>query len=294
MFEKLFDIMGALPANVSTVGVQHDKLLSLVYYLTVAIFCLVNILLVFFLFKYRHRPGHRGYNYHGNNLLEFTWTLLPTLLFAALGLYSDSLWDTMKYKKGAPTIDMEIDVLGQAYAWHARYPGADGKLGKKSEDFRTPANLFGIDPKDPAGLDDIIVSGEFNLPVNKNVGVHLSSVDVIHSFFLPHFRVKQDAVPGYWVDVWFNGFKTGDFELACAELCGQGHYNMRAVVKMQSQAEFDKWMDEKIQAKALALNPSAAPAPAPAPADSTATPADPAKEGQALNKKSADNSISMR
>ncbi len=100
--------------------------------------------------------------------------------------------------------------------------------------------------------------------MNKTVVVHLSSVDVLHSFFLPHFRVKQDAVPGMWIDVWFDGLKAGKYELVCAELCGSGHYSMRGVLTMQSQADFDVWMNEQIKSKM----------PAPAVAEGTAAAAD--------------------
>ncbi len=242
-----------LPYGASTIAPGHDKLFALLYYLSVLIFTLVNVVFLYFVIRYRHKPGRKAYYYHGNNLLEFTWTLLPTILFAGLGLYSDDMWRQMKYASRLPNPDVEIDVVGQAFAWSARYPGADGILGRRHDKFRTANNLFGIDPSDPNGKDDITMTGEFNLPVNKNVVVHLSAVDVLHSFFLPNFRVKQDAVPGSWISVWFNGTRAGKFELACAELCGSGHYNMRAVLNMQSEADFNKWMDEKNKAKLATL-----------------------------------------
>ncbi len=238
-----------LPEVVSTVGIAHDHLFVLVYYITAIIFVLVNVLMVYFLIKYRRREGRKAYHFHGSMPVEFTWTLLPTLLFAGLGFYSDDLWADMKYQNRVPKPDIEIDVLGQTFLWHFRYPGADGVLGKKDFKFRTATNLFGMDPSDPYGKDDFITTTHFNLPVNKTVVVHLSSVDVLHSFFLPHFRVKQDAVPGMWINVPFDGLKTGVYELVCAELCGSGHYSMRGVLHMQSQTDFDKWMNEQTKSK---------------------------------------------
>ncbi|MCU0424662.1 MAG: cytochrome c oxidase subunit II [Candidatus Kapabacteria bacterium] len=256
------------PPGISTYSKALDDLFILVYWISVAIFLLVQITLVTFIFKYRTRPGHKSIYYHGNNVVEFIWTLAPTVLFAGLGLYSDEMWKVMKYSSRVPSPDVEIDVVGQAFNWHARYPGADGILGKRHARYRTAQNLFGIDPTDPKGKDDIVLTGEFNLPMNKNIVVHLSSVDVLHSYFLPNFRIKQDAVPGSWIDVWFNGTKAGKYELACAELCGSGHYAMRGVLNLQSDADFAVWMDAKNAAKkavlaAEAANPQAA-APVPA------------------------------
>jgi cytochrome c oxidase subunit 2 len=275
MYDFSWNMLTYFPPGISTYSEAHDDLFALVYWISVAIFMLVQITLVTFIFKYRHRPGHKSYHYHGNNVVEFTWTLAPTILFAGLGLYSDEMWKVMKYSSRVPTPDVEIDVVGQAFNWHARYPGADGILGKRHARYRTATNLFGIDPTDVHGKDDIVLTGEFNLPINKNVVVHLSSVDVLHSYFLPNFRIKQDAVPGSWIDVWFNGTKTGKYELACAELCGSGHYAMRAVLNMQSDADFAKWMDSKNAAKKVIL---AAEAANPKPVEAAAAPV-PAAQG---------------
>lgn len=250
------------PENVSNVGLEHDSLFALIYWICVGIFFLVNIVLVYFLFKYRRKKGVKAYYFHGNNLVEFTWTLLPTLLFAGLGFYSDDLWTRMKYQDRVPQADVEIDVLGQQFLWHIRYPGPDGVFGRRIAAERSAVNPFGIDPNDPNGRDDLIVQNHFNLPINKMIVVHLSSVDVLHSFFLPNFRIKNDAVPGLWFDVWFDCFKAGKYELACAEICGSGHYAMRGTVTMQSEEEYNAWLNEKYQAKLAELNP---PEPEPVP-----------------------------
>jgi cytochrome c oxidase subunit 2 len=275
MYDFSWNMLTYFPPGISTYSQAHDDLFALVYWISVAIFMLVQVILITFIFKYRHRPGHKSYHYHGNNVVEFTWTLAPTILFASLGLYSDEMWKVMKYSSRIPTPDVEIDVVGQAFNWNARYPGADGLLGKRHARYRTATNLFGIDPTDVHGKDDIVLTGEFNLPINKNVVVHLSSVDVLHSYFLPNFRIKQDAVPGSWIDVWFNGTKTGKYELACAELCGSGHYAMRAVLNMQSDEDFAKWMDAKNAAKKIILDAEAA---NPKPVEAAAAPA-PAEHG---------------
>jgi cytochrome c oxidase subunit 2 len=107
-------------------------------------------------------------------------------------------------------------------------------------------NLFGIDSNDVNGKDDIIIeNAQLHLPINKNIVVNLSTADVLHSFFLPNFRVKQDALPGKWIKVWFNGTKAGKYEIACAELCGSNHYAMRGEIFMYGQQDYDKWLDGK-------------------------------------------------
>jgi cytochrome c oxidase subunit 2 len=224
--------------------------------------------------KYRRKPGVKASGSHGNNMLEFTWTILPTFLFAGLGIYTDNAWEITKNEQRIPKPDVEIEVLGKQFNWMFRYPGADGVLGKQSPKFRTIDNPFALDPADPHGVDDIIMENEFHLPINKNILVRLSSVDVLHSFFLPNFRVKQDALPGSWMKVWFNGIKAGKFELACAELCGASHYNMRGVLFMHSQQDYNTWYDAEISKKSQQMAAAAA-APKPEPVATAQTDAQP-------------------
>ncbi len=245
-----FNFLRYFPENVSTFGSDLDRLFTVIWYITVAIFFLTYGLLIYSLIRFRQKPGVRASGSHGNNMLEFTWTILPTFLFAGLGIYTDNAWEVAKNSNRIPKPDMEIEVLGRQFNWMFRYPGADGILGRQDPKFRTRDNLFGLDPSDPHGQDDIIMENEMHLPVNKNVLVHLSSIDVIHSFFVPQFRVKQDALPGSWMKVWFNCMKVGKYELACAELCGASHYNMRGVIMMNSMEDYSKWYDEQIKNKA--------------------------------------------
>lgn len=248
-----------LPENVSVFGEGVDHLFSLIYYISVAIFVVVNAVYIAFIIRYRRkRKGDRAYHYHGNNLLEFSWTALPFALFLFLAFYSDGIWEDIKYADKTPNPDLVVEVMGQTYLWHFRYPGSDGIFGRRDSKFMSTTNPFGIDPEDPNGKDDLVSINTMNVPVNKTVLVHLSSMDVIHSFFLPNMRVKQDAVPGQWVDVWFNSIKTGKYEIACAELCGSGHYLMRAVLNVQPQAEFDRWADEQYGGVLASLQASAA------------------------------------
>jgi cytochrome c oxidase subunit II len=164
-------------------------------------------------------------------------------------------------------------VMAQQFMWHFRYPGSDGVFGHREAKFMSPTNPFGIDPSDPNGRDDYTCINQLHLPINKTVLVRVSAMDVIHSFFVPNMRIKQDAVPGQWVDVWFNGRKTGEYEIACAELCGSGHYLMRAVLTYHAQQDFDAWIDQQYGAATAAradtttaTTAAASSAPSPVPA----------------------------
>jgi len=272
---RVFDMLSWFPENISTFGADLDALFAVIYYLCVGIFFLTFGLMIIFLIKYRFRPERRGYNYHGNNIVEVTWTILPTILFASLGVYSDDIWELTKYSKRVPQADVEMLVLGKTYGWYFLYPGADGQFGRNAHNTRqcrelmSATNPFGMDSTDPKGLDDIVTENQFRIPVNANVVIRGSSIDVLHSFFLPNMRVKQDVIPGTWMNIWFNAFKTGKYELACAELCGGGHYAMRAEYQVLSKADYDKWLDQK-DVEVKAARAPQAPAPAtPETADST-------------------------
>lgn len=249
--KSVFDFLGWFPANISTFGGELDALFAIIWWVCVGIFFLTFGLMAIFMIRYRHREGHRGYNYHGNNILEIVWTILPTILFAGIGLYSNEIWEVTKYTSRNPKPDVEILMLGKQFGWMFLYPGADGKFGRNAYTDRTAradmsaTNPFGRDSSDPAGMDDFMVENQFRIPVNANVMMRGSSIDVLHSFFLPHARVKQDVIPGTWMNIWYNIFKTGKYELACAELCGSGHYSMRAEYQVLSQAEYDAWLDQK-------------------------------------------------
>lgn len=262
-FLRVFDMLAWFPENISTFGQALDDLFAVIYWISVAIFFLTFGLMAWFMVRYRARPGHSGYNYHGNNVVELTWTILPTILFAGIGLYSDDIWEQTKYPEQMPAPDVEILCLGKQFGWYFLYPGADGEFGANAYNTRanralmSATNPFGIDRNDPKAQDDFVVENQFRVPINANVMVRGSSMDVLHSFFLPHARVKQDVVPGTWMNIWFNLFKTGTYELACAELCGGGHGAMRAEYKVLSKAEYDTWLDGEIAKQAAIMSASA-------------------------------------
>jgi cytochrome c oxidase subunit II len=134
---------------------------------------------------------------------------------------------------------MVVEVTGQQFAWNVRYPGQDGLFGKTDAKLSTQENPIGLDKADPAAADDQMLLNQLYLAKDKPVRVRLRSLDVIHSFFLPNFRVKQDAVPGMTIDTWFVPKQAGDFDIACAEHCGLGHYRMRGQVHVVAQDAFE-------------------------------------------------------
>jgi cytochrome c oxidase subunit 2 len=210
-----------LPENVSTYGGQIDGLFRLILWITGVIFVVVELLLLYFLFRYRHREGRTARYTHGSNRLEVIWTIVPAIICVVLALLSRRSW--AEIKQNMPKQAMNVEITAEQFAWNIRYPGPDGKL-------ETP--------------DDIVSLNQLHMPVGRPVIVTLHSKDVIHSFFLPEFRVKQDAVPGMTTRIWFEATRVGNWEIACAELCGLGHYRMKGFVTVETPEEFERWLVE--------------------------------------------------
>ena len=233
----------------ATIGAKKvDTLLNFIFYLTAAVFVLTQAVYIYYLVKYRKRPGSKAYYSHGNNKLEIIWTAIPTAIFLGLVIYSNRLWAELH--SPPPEDSVKVDVVSYQFGWDMRYAGADGQLGKVDVHTYSVDNRFGLVPDDPAGDDDFS-STELVIPVNRPVHIYLNSRDVIHSFYVPEFRLYQAAVPGRTIAwVWFEPTRTGNFELACSQICGSGHYNMKAPIRVVSQEEFEKWQAGKIEAKA--------------------------------------------
>ncbi|MEY3480017.1 MAG: hypothetical protein RIQ71_792 [Verrucomicrobiota bacterium] len=245
------------PECVTVGGKRIDSLLNFIFYLTGAVFFLTQIVYIYYLVKYRKRPGSKAYYSHGNNKLELIWTAIPTAIFIGLVIYSNRLWSELHSEPPADAV--KVDIVGYQFGWDMRYPGADGKLGKVDTKLYSTENKFAIVPDDASGSDDFS-STELVIPVGKPVHIYLHSRDVIHSFYVPEFRLYQAAVPGRTIAwVWFETTKTGNFQLACSQICGSGHYNMKAPIRVVTQEEFDKWQAGKIAAKAAETQSAAAP-----------------------------------
>lgn len=234
------------PPTATTGGEKVDTLLNFIFGLTLVVFILTQAVYVFYLIRYRKRPGHKAHYSHGNNTLELVWTAIPTAIFLLLAVWSNHVWFQLT-ESGPPKDAISIDIVSYQFGWDMRYPGADGKLGAADVKKIDLENKFGLVDDDPAGADDF-ATNELVIPVGKPVHVLLRSRDVIHSFYVPAFRLYQDAVPGRTIKwVWFQTTRTGKFELACSQLCGTGHYNMKANIRVVPQEEYDKWFAERVE-----------------------------------------------
>jgi cytochrome c oxidase subunit 2 len=217
-----------LPENVSTYGRDIDWLFHLIYWITGITAILVFATMVAFLVMYRDRPGRRARYTHGNTTLEIVWTVVPSLILVVLTFLSAPAWSRIKIQ-APPASDLVVQVTAKQFNWQVVYPGADGKFGT---------------------ADDKALLDEMHVPVNKVVHVQLRSQDVIHSFFVPQFRMKQDAVPGREITQWFEATKPGKYELPCAELCGFGHSGMKGWIHVHTADDYTKWAAENLRAEA--------------------------------------------
>jgi len=234
-----------LPTGASAAAAGIDHHFTTTYILMGIVFVAAQVFLGWFAWKYRDRATAAPARYsHGNNTLEIVWTVLTLILFVGLNLMSSSIWASERFRPAEPGA-LQVEVTGMQFAWYFRYAGPDGKFGATKPELVDPSaggeSAIGLDPTDPASKDDV-VTGTMYAPVNREVEVILRAQDVIHSFFVPSMRFKQDAVPGLAIHMHFTPISTGDYEIACAELCGLGHYKMHGMLKVVSQEEFDKWL----------------------------------------------------
>lgn len=209
-----------LPESVSTFGGDMDRIFYVILWITGIIFVLVEVTLLWFAFRYRHREGRKAEHIHGNWKIEVVWTAVPFLIVMVLGAMSWGPWQRVKNTTNFATAPLELNVHASQFEWAVTYPGPDGRLDTE---------------------DDFQRRNQLHVPANRPVVVHLSSEDVIHSFFLPEFRVKQDVVPGMDLSAWFEATEPGEYTLACAELCGTGHTRMMGSVTVYTPEEFDAW-----------------------------------------------------
>lgn len=228
------------PAAISGAAVAYDEQFQFTLWVTGLIFFGAQILLAFVIVRYRQSSRPALYT-HGNGKVETIWTIATALIFMGLALSGTRIWAGIH--STPPPVDAEtVEVYAQQFAWSFRYPGPDGKFGRTDIRLINDAsqNPVGLDERDPASQDDIL-SASLKVPVGKDIALILRARDVIHDFFVRELRLKQDVVPGMDIPLRFRADKIGRFEIACAELCGLGHSQMRGVLEVMSQGEFDQW-----------------------------------------------------
>lgn len=223
--------------------VEIDRMFHAILITTGIVFVVVQGLTGYFVWRYSDQSPERAVYLHDHKALEVTWTLVTAVVVCALGAWGLGLWNRM-VASPIPSNLPVVELTGQQFQWNVRYPGPDGRFGRTDPKLISDDNPIGLDPKDSNSKDDIVTQDEFYVVVNKPVVFRLRSKDVIHSFFLPNFRVKQDAVPGMSIETAVTPTKVGDYEVACAQLCGLGHYKMRGMLHVVTQDEYDTKLKE--------------------------------------------------
>jgi cytochrome c oxidase subunit 2 len=234
-----------MPAGASAAAAAIDHQFAITFVVMGIVFVAAQMTLGYVVWKYRDHSGAGTVAYsHGNVKLEILWTSLTAILFVGLNLIGSPTWASERFRP-AEAGAVRVEVTGLQFAWYFRYPGPDGKFGATKPELEDASSggegALGLDSADPASKDDI-VTGTMELPVGREAEIILRAHDVIHSFFVPAMRFKQDAVPGLAIHMHFTPTQTGTYEIACAELCGLGHYKMHGVVNVVSQQEFDRWI----------------------------------------------------
>ena len=250
-----------LPALAALNGGQVDDLIGWTHIFMFVLFVGWGGFFTYCLIRFRRSRNpvadYRGVTSHTSSYLEGGVAVVEAVLL--LG-FSIPIWAARVDHRPPENEALVVEVTGEQFAWNAHYAGPDGLFGRTSIDLiDLQSNPLGLDRSDPAGKDDVTTVNQLFLPVNKPIIVKLRSKDVIHSFGVPEFRVKQDAVPGLTIPIWFvpnvttaeMRAKTGkpefQYEIACAQLCGLGHARMRGFVTVQTPEEFQKWLDEKVK-----------------------------------------------
>lgn len=260
-------------APASAHGGAIDNLFKVTLFFTGIVFFITQILLFYFPWRYRGQKGRKAIFMPHDNRLEIVWTVIPAVVMAFLVISGLDAWNEVMADVDPEEEFIEVEATGYQFAWALRYPGPDGMLGEKDFRLITGANVLGQNWKDEKNLDDFQPQ-ELVLPVGKKVRVRITSRDVLHNFYLPHFRVKMDAVPGMPTYFVLTPTKTTEeyrqelrnypeyqkpvdptdpespmmweefnYELACAELCGEGHYSMRRTVRIVTEEEYEAWLD---------------------------------------------------
>ena len=276
-----------LPESASEHGYTYDRLLVISFIVIFIVQTITQALLHYYTYKFRGIKGRKAEFITHNNKLELVWTVIPAIVLFVLILYGMSTWsDIMNFDEDEDALVVEL--YAAQWNWKARYSGDDNVLGDANVRFLNDfdgRNIVGIDSSDPNGLDDIVVTNEFRLPVDRKVIFKIRSQDVLHSAYMPHFRAQMNCVPGMITEFSFTPTKTTadmrmnpdvvdkvnrinkirydnsqeliakgeeplepyqfDYLLLCAKICGSSHYNMQMKIVVESEKDFNKWLNQQ-------------------------------------------------
>ena len=237
-----------LPIDASEHGYNIDHLYYFILWLTGIAFVITEGVLAYFLWKYGAGHNTEPVKYtHGSHNLEIVWTILPAVTLLFIAIYQMNAWAESKMRVPSlylangerdPNV-VELEITARQFEWRVRYPGKDGQLG-------TP--------------DDLYTVNDIHLPLGKMALVQLKSMDVLHGFFIPNMRIKQDAVPGMKIPVWFRPMRVGVYEIPCSQLCGWGHYKMKGQITVEPEEDYQRWLDQLAKDQFTTVPATAAPA----------------------------------
>lgn len=281
--EKHYGLPLGMPEGASAHALQLDNLSALVHWFMFVLFVGWGIFFVYTLFRFR-KGRNPVASYEGAKGSFSTYGEAGVVLIEVILLvvFAVPIWAARVNEPPETAGAIRVRVVAEQFAWNAHYPGPDGVFGRTdSKLVAVGTNPLGLDKSDPASQDDVVTLNQLHLPVDRQILIDLSSKDVIHSFFLPQMRVKQDAIPGMTIPIWFKATKVTPpenslpacaatkkcWEIACAQLCGITHYRMRGFYQIHDQAGYDAWLAQNAPAP---VAPPVAPA---APATETAAPA---------------------
>jgi len=254
-----------LPALAASHGAQIDNLIGWTHVFMLVLFVGWSGFFLYCLVRFRRSrhpvADYAGVKSHTSSYLEIAVAVVEAVLLVG---FSIPIWAARVDHIPAESEALVVEVTGEQFAWNVHYAGPDGKFGHTDlKLLDVQSNPLGLDRSDPAAKDDITTLNQLYLPVNKPIIVRLRSKDVIHSFNVPEFRVKQDAIPGFTIPIWFvpdvttaemrtrTGNPEFQYEIACAQLCGLGHFRMRAFVTVMSAEEFQKWVEDKVKEQSV-------------------------------------------
>jgi cytochrome c oxidase subunit 2 len=224
-------------------------MLGLVHWLMIILLFIWSPFFIYTLIRFRKSRNPRA-NYYGTKSRLSSYLEVGVVASEAVLLlgFAFPIWSSLKNEFPSEKNTVVVHVVAEQFAWNIHYPGPDGIFGKRDINLVDPeTNPLGLDISDPNSKDDLTTINELHLPVGKSAIIHLSSKDVIHSFGLPVMRIKQDIIPGMSIPVWFKPTRTGEFEIACAQLCGLGHYRMRGYLTIHTPEDYDEWFRTTVE-----------------------------------------------
>jgi cytochrome c oxidase subunit II len=236
------------PVNAAEHGYQIDHIIEFCHWFMGALFVGWSAYFIFVLIRF-HKSRHRSADHEGvksgiSTHLEFAVVLIEAVLLVGFAV---PLWAKRVNEFPRDKDAVLVHAIGQQFNWNFHLPGPDGVFGRRDINLVTNSNPVGLDSKDPASTDDIVVLGELHVPVNKPVIVELTSKDVIHNFALVNMRIAQDAIPGQMIPMWFRPITPGTYEIVCGQLCGLGHYGMKGTLVVDTPADYQAWLKERAE-----------------------------------------------